>query len=766
MKRILLFTLLLSFIGYSQKTIQPNPSVFKDKLSDQIPERIDNPLSMRHDLEQKSRLRDRPLSLEVKMKLDSITKSKNRFLDKSNRISDSKQSQRDKKPFEGFNEFDGKINRQKTPNSFSLQNEIFSEEDITLRRDSVHYEKDYKINWFYNSNGNVSSEFQYNWNSEIESYVPYTKKEYYYDSNGEESSRVEYYWNFTTDSFELKYLSNSSRYLGVYGWGDETTGYFIPYNKTEILYDNLGNKIEESFYLWSDETNSFYYDYKMEWTIHSNGNTNQVIQILYNPDETSSTSYPDWKEEYTYDENGNQTLYINYNWSSESQSFIPSRKYEYTYDDSGRSTEILQYYHVNYYYLYGKYEYSYDNNSNLKTRIKYNITSYTDGTSQSEPSEKIEWTFGNFENVILKIVYRFNTDSQSFIPEEKEEYTYDENGNETLEIRHFWSSESQSFIPDRKKEYNYDENGNQTLYINYNWSSESQSFIPSRKDEYSYDENGNETLYIFYYWDSESQSFIPDSKQEKTYYEGLRSMRTNYYWDIESQSYIITYKYGREYNSNGDITLIVDYYLDDNNDYVVNNYFEECIYDNENKLVQKFEYDWDSISKSFIVVEKINYNYLDKFDSYWWYGESEKLDKDIGVFKPNRKWEISVEFEDENNLTVLRKYFDYDTDFNRWEEPDDYFMYYTKTQSLSTNSVEPNLFSIYPNPTSNKLLINSSESLSNPIFELYDVKGSKILSNPFKLTEPIDVSDLQPSMYIYNVKDGSELKQSGKVLIE
>ena len=53
--------------------------------------------------------------------------------------------------------------------------------------------------------------------------------------------------------------------------------------------------------------------------------------------------------------------------------FIPEEKYEYTYDDSGRSTEILQYYHGNYYYLYRKWEYSYDNNSNLKTRIEYNI---------------------------------------------------------------------------------------------------------------------------------------------------------------------------------------------------------------------------------------------------------------------------------------------------------------------------------------------------------------------------------------------------------
>ena len=161
MNRVLLFTLLISFIGYSQNPLQPNQSEFKNKFSNQIPERIDNQLPMRHDLEQKSRLKDRPLSLKVKMKLDSITQSKNRFLDKSNKLIDSRQSKRDKKPFEGFNKFDGKINR---PNSFSLQNEILSEEDITLRKDSVHYEKDYKINWFYNSNGDVSSEFRYNWN--------------------------------------------------------------------------------------------------------------------------------------------------------------------------------------------------------------------------------------------------------------------------------------------------------------------------------------------------------------------------------------------------------------------------------------------------------------------------------------------------------------------------------------------------------------------------------------------------------------------------
>jgi hypothetical protein len=148
----------------------------------------------------------------------------------------------------------------------------------------------------------------------------------------------------------------------------------------------------------------------------------------------------------------------------------------------------------------------------------------------------------------------------------------------------------------------------------------------------------------------------------------------------------------------------------------------------------------------------------------------EKYYSGLGVYKPSFVQDYSIHFETDSELVIVGITKQYDTNFNTWnelegEEFKSYF-YYTKTQSLSTNSVEPNSFSIYPNPTSNSLHINSSESLSNPLLELYDVKGSKILSNPFKLTEPIDVSGLQPSLYIYNIKDGSEVKQSGKVLVE
>jgi hypothetical protein len=114
--------------------------------------------------------------------------------------------------------------------------------------------------------------------------------------------------------------------------------------------------------------------------------------------------------------------------------------------------------------------------------------------------------------------------------------------------------------------------------------------------------------------------------------------------------------------------------------------------------------------------------------------------------------------------------YEYDTNFNTWnelegEEFKSYF-YYTKTSSLSTNSVELNSFSIYPNPTKGYLKINSSESFINPFFELYDIKGSKIFSKPFNFSEPIDVNGLKPSIYLYKIIDGNEVKQSGKVIKE
>ena len=199
---------------------------------------------------------------------------------------------------------------------------------------------------------------------------------------------------------------------------------------------------------------------------------------------------------------------------------------------------------------------------------------------------------------------------------------------------------------------------------------------------------------------------------------------------------------------------------------------QENTYDENGYRTLYVRYTWNTNSQSFVPIMKDIRSYDSNFSpvrtlTQW---KIEKYYSELGVYKPSFVKDYSIHSETDTELVIVGITKHYDTNFNTWNELEGEefksYWYYTKDSSLFTNSLEPNSFSIYPNPTSNSLHINSSESLSNPVFELYDVKGSKILSNPFKLTEPIDVSGLQPSMYIYNIKDGSEVKQSGKIIKE
>ena len=130
--------------------------------------------------------------------------------------------------------------------------------------------------------------------------------------------------------------------------------------------------------------------------------------------------------------------------------------------------------------------------------------------------------------------------------------------------------------------------------------------------------------------------------------------------------------------------------------------------------------------------------------------------------------DISTFSETETKLVregIISKY-----DNNTWNELEGEefksYWYYTKDSSLSMNSVEQKSFSIYPNPTKGFLKINSSEPFINPIIEVYDLKGSRILSKPFKIDDNINISELKPSIYFYKIIDGNEVKQSGKLIKE
>ena len=542
--------------------------------------------------------------------------------------------------------------------------------------------------------------------------------------------------------------------------------------KPQSFQSEINNQSDNGITYRLDEYKYIYYDGNnliSRSTGQLDENGNETLSIFYSWNTDSQSFVPIHKNEHTYDENGNQTLWIEYSWNTDSQSFVPSNKHEYNYDENGNQTLIIFY--------------------RWNTDSQFFV-----------PNSKSQYTFDENGNQTLSISYSWDTNTQSFVPSWKYEYTYNENGNQTLRIKYSWDTNTQSFVPSWKHEYNYDENGNRTLSISYVWDLTTQSYIPNRKHEY-YD-NGNRIISSFI-WDSVLEIFIQSNKESPEYDEQNRITFTKSY-QIDICNHIKTQTDQRQYtyddeldgrteryfiqDSNGDFIFNYEYgnFYDKENGFIIKRLvnvnldlddfseddisYREYSYDIEGNLIEVLLSKWDTQTESLVLSEKelrvYDYDFRPRYITQW---KTEKFFNGIG-FKPSFVTDYSIHSETDTELVIVGITKQYDTNFNTWneligEEFREYY-YYTKDSSLSTNSVEPNSFSIYPNPTSNTLQINSSEYLKTPIFELYDVKGSKILSSPFKLTEPIDVSDLQPSMYIYNVKDGSELKQSGKVLIE
>ena len=504
-----------------------------------------------------------------------------------------------------------------------------------------------------------------------------------------------------------------------------------------------------------------------KYTRSYNENGYLTLDIIYDWNTDSQSFVPSYKSENTYDDDGYFSLNVTYNWNTDSQSFVPNEKYENTLDENRNQTTVgydwitdSQSFIPNV-----KYEYSYDENGNLNL--------YTD--------------------------YTWNTDSQSFIPIQKREYTFDENGNRTSLVYFSWSSDSQSLLPYQKDEYSFDDLNRQIINIRYLFDSNSESFIPSIKYETIHDGDGN-SINSYFNWNSILEIFIPSNNETLEYDEqGRVSFKKGYQYDVcnevKTKTSHFQYIYDDELDgrgtrvlsqdSNGDWVFLFEngVFYDENGldvrrfqnvnlDFYPSSYIynTEISYDTEGNNIEEIRSEWDSQTESLVLSEKeIRVYDYDFHPRYLTQFRIEKHFPGLG-FKPSFEKDFSIHSETDTELVIVGTIKQYDTNFNTWSELEGEefksYWYYTKTSSLSTNSVESNSFSIYPNPTSNTLQINSSEYLKTPIFELYDVKGSKILSNPFKLTEPIDVSDLQPSMYIYNVKDGSEVKQSGKVLIE
>ena len=198
MKRVLLFTLLISFIGYSQNPIQPNYQNFNDDIPQYLVEKMNS------------------VNFEL-----------------------------------GDDEMDfNPIQRVSGMKSHSFQSEMDNQSDngITYRLDGytdVYVDSEDLTNKYtrsYNENGYQTLYIIYDWNTDSQSFVPSYKSESTIDDDGYSNLYVTYNWNTDSQSFvpnekyEYTYDENRNQTTVSYDWITDSQS-FIPNSKNDSTWE-------------------------------------------------------------------------------------------------------------------------------------------------------------------------------------------------------------------------------------------------------------------------------------------------------------------------------------------------------------------------------------------------------------------------------------------------------------------------------------------------------------------------------------------------
>ena len=240
MKRILLFTLLISFLGYSQDPIQSNILNFDDDFSNDLTESTNS---------------------------SSIDTDGNGFL----------------------NIFPTRESNTSEPQSYQR-----------LQQDEMSYRLFHYKQWYFNDNGNpqrtseklyddngnVTLEITDNWDVDTQSYIPSYKNESTYDENGNLTLYISNYWDIDTQSYipsyknESTYDENGNLTLYITNYWDIGTQSYIPSYKNEYNFDENDNlTLQINYYSWDVQTQSFIPNDKIEYDYDDN--SNNILSIYY-----------------------------------------------------------------------------------------------------------------------------------------------------------------------------------------------------------------------------------------------------------------------------------------------------------------------------------------------------------------------------------------------------------------------------------------------------------------------------------------------------
>lgn len=204
---------------------------------------------------------------------------------------------------------------------------------------------DFKKEYTYNNKQKVSYTLSY-WSENLKTWEKTWKDDYTYDTNGKNTVILEYKWNTSSSSWQYNWKqqntfdSNGNQTnLIEYYWNSYNSNWY-EYSKTETTYDAYGNLAIEIDYDWNDSLQTVVPTYKDFYNTDNFGYTITDYEYVWNL-KTSDWDL-DWKGEYFFDNKWNPTKEEYYWLDSYTKSFYNYSRYEYSYNMSYNLTDICK----------------------------------------------------------------------------------------------------------------------------------------------------------------------------------------------------------------------------------------------------------------------------------------------------------------------------------------------------------------------------------------------------------------------------------------
>ena len=517
--------------------------------------------------------------------------------------------------------------------------------------------------------------------------------------------------------------------------------------------DNLKSGLAKKYKL--DSLVSF--EFRDIYTFDDNGN--MTSYAFYNWDDNTIQWIGDEKAEYTYDNYGNETSWTSYTWDTLNSSWVGVWNGEYTNNEYGEITSAYYYFWDEDYKQWDiawKWENTYDENG----KILLDAWFYWDGNNQWIEYDFIEYAYDENGNKTFEAYYWYDWDSDQWIGSYKYEYTYDEQGNMTSETYYYYYNVSTNqWEPSSKYEYTYDEKGTLKFFDVYYWNFDTEQLDPSSRNYYYYDVQGNLIADRYYDWYVD-YGYYCSEKYEYTYDEN-NNMTTNTGSYRDGENYVVFAKKECSYNESGLLasldTLYQNWYTDQWEGIRV-----KYTYDVNRNLTSWTTHEFNPDDSTWIGIEKKKY----------FFDDASEL-KDLMV--PQAFYIDNISSESDsivplwntvNNKLMKRITYIYRERTEEWIFDDELKYYYSEQFETGKPDITEGGLTIYPNPATDYILVSSDDLCRSAMIEIFDIQGKVVLRQEMiDDHQRISVKHLDTGIYIYKLTNNS-ITYRGKIIVE